>query len=382
MKGLRALGIACIVLACLRAGHLFADEPSIGIHKIDEKLYVLLGGSGQGAHVGLRIGDEGLLLIDSMHAHSHEKLVAAIRSISDKPVRYVIATHEDADHIGGSAAFAAMGATVISHANTRYSDAFGQLRVDGDFTLEFDGEDIQVRHVVAHSFADLLIYFPDRDTLFLGDTFTNNYHPYAFARGLDSELAANDLARSLAGPDTVIVPGHGYVDGRDGLDRYRRNVVAWYERVGELAGNDAALAEMLADRKLASLRDEFVKDRVPPVLPNDRYERFLHRTLSSQFVPAQAMPMDVLQSYEGAYCMPDGRVIEVLWTPAGLMARMRGGFIEELLPIAEQTFHIRTSLGGRYRFDATASGEVSSLTRSVGDLRIEASRSANCRGRN
>ncbi len=65
---------------------------------------------GAGGNITLQIGDSGVLLVDTQYAQLSDKIVAAIRTLSDKPIRYIINTSFDADHTGGNESLAKIGA--------------------------------------------------------------------------------------------------------------------------------------------------------------------------------------------------------------------------------------------------------------------------------
>src|SRR5579862_3681943 len=75
--------------------------------------------AGAGSQVSVLPGDEGLLIVDDQYKQMSEKLLAAIKTISDKPIRFVINTHMHPDHVGGNEALAKLGAVIFAHDNVR-----------------------------------------------------------------------------------------------------------------------------------------------------------------------------------------------------------------------------------------------------------------------
>ena len=143
------------------------------------------------------VTDEGVVVIDALGSPAlAEELIAEIRRITPKPIRYVIVTHYHADHIYGLQAFKAAGATIVAHqAGREYlgSDT-ARLRLeasrqdlfpwidektqvvgadrwlDQDTTLRLGGRDFQLRHVgPAHTTEDLAVFVPQLGVLFAGD---------------------------------------------------------------------------------------------------------------------------------------------------------------------------------------------------------------------
>ncbi len=344
-----------VCLCALAHSTSAADRPQpFEITQLTERLHVIHGGSGFGSHVGVCEGDESLLLIDTMNPNATERLAAAIRTLSDKPVRQVINTHAHRDHTGGNPYFAEHGATIIAHEGARYGNSLVHVYTAGGFSLAACDETITAVPLVAHTYDDLLIRFETSNVLFMGDTFANAYYPSGYARGRDSELATMALAESLSDEETVIVPGHGFIDDTHGLDRYQRLVDAWFDRLREMTKQGATFDAMLADQKLIDIGSEFLECIEPQFDVQPRFERFLRRTLSAERESPEAYRNAPPERFAGSYSTGSGAPITVIAQPGNLLMAQEGSFIEELVQIGPRDFHIRGSLGGTVRFDQAA----------------------------
>ena len=89
-----------------------------------ENVYMLMGAGG---NLGLSVGNDGALLIDSEYAQLTEKVTAAVKDISKAPIRFVINTHWHFDHVGGNESFAKAGAVIVAHENVRKRMSTGFL---------------------------------------------------------------------------------------------------------------------------------------------------------------------------------------------------------------------------------------------------------------
>ena len=187
-----------------------------------------------GSNAGFVIGDDGVLVIDSFFdPAATTALIAAIRKLTSKPIRYVVNTHYHIDHVGGDAVLQQAGAVVIAHRNvhgwvrTENLHLFGNritpamaIRVaalplpdvttDKDLTVWLGQRKVVVQTVLGHTGGDLVVSVPDAEVVFCGDIVWRRVSPNI----IDGTVATwIETVRSLkAGPQaaqTTFVPGHG-----------------------------------------------------------------------------------------------------------------------------------------------------------------------------
>ena len=122
-------------------------------------------------------GPDGIFMVDASFEPLHDKVVAAIRQFSNAPIRFLVNTHVHPDHVGGDAAFAKMGVTILSRPEVRdrmssptdmfhYRDPAGYplITFDEPLTFHMDGEDVEVIPMPsAHTDGDTLVRFPKAD---------------------------------------------------------------------------------------------------------------------------------------------------------------------------------------------------------------------------
>jgi len=257
----------------------------IEIVHVQKNIYMLVGG---GANVTVQIGDEGVLLVDSGSQGQTDKILAAIRHLTRKPLRYLINTSADRDHTEGNAlivtaagglarAFAAaegrpqsVGIHTLSSENAanhmRASSPnrppldSAAIPVSTFFTGENDfyanGEPIvllQAAH--AHTDGDVLVFFRGSDVISTGDFFrTDGYPVIDRARGgtyqgvLDALNAVIDLAvperNSMGG--TRIIPGHGFIGNEIEVLEYRDMLTVIRDRVRKMVNERMTLEQVKA----------------------------------------------------------------------------------------------------------------------------------------
>lgn len=361
----RLAALCCFLLPTLAQAAIQEGAKVVPV-QIRDDFWVLYGGMGQGASVGVSVGDDGILLVDAMVEDSNDRLLEAVREISDRPIRYVINTHGDFDHSGGNTFFAGQGATIISQDEVRFGSSYRQLTFADHLTLRFNGDDMEAHHVVSHSPSDAVIYFRQANVLFLGDTYTTNWLPTFNTGGMSGQFEAIDLALSLADDDTVVVPGHGDVSDRRGLLAYRERCGEFLTRVRELRDQGVASQEMPKDPKLAEIVAFFGRQRPDPI-PEDRIVRQIDRTLSSDLVSAFPLSRERLQDFTGRYAVDGEPDVEIVIRGELLVLRQLDGFIVDLIPLSETEFHPRAWLSGAARFDVDEAGRVVGFVLGSGD---------------
>jgi cyclase len=231
-----------------------------------------------GSNAGFVIGDDGVLVVDSFYSpDAAREMLAEIRKLTNKPVRYVVNTHYHIDHTAGDGVFRAAGAIIIAHRNVRGWVRTENLHLLGDkptavqratvsglelpdlatdknLTIWLGSRKIEIRTVEGHTGGDLVIAVPDAKVLFCGDLLWRRVSPNIID-GTVSRWIATVSAFQQA-PDasaTTFVPGHGDVAGeKDVADfqAYLTDLSAWTARAraAGLSG-DALAAAVLPEMK-------------------------------------------------------------------------------------------------------------------------------------
>jgi len=214
-----------------------------------------------GANAGIIIGKDGIVVVDTLiSAKAAKRFIRDIRTISRKPIRYVVNTHYHLDHVFGNSEFAKLGAVIVAQENAKKAMessaretlknignygltardmegtkvAYPALTFGNNMTLDIGGQWIELIHLrYAHTDGDTLVYLPGKKILFAGDVLFTNYHPFLgegnieeWAKELD-EIKAMDVEK--------IIPGHGPVSGKHDLDDMREYIVKFDQKAKELA---------------------------------------------------------------------------------------------------------------------------------------------------
>jgi cyclase len=255
----------------------------IKVHQVSGNVYYL---EGQGGNVGILIGDDGVLMIDDQFAPLSEKLTAAIRTLSNKPIRMLVNTHIHGDHTGGNANFGAMGIDIVAHDNVRVRLAKGvnggapspavalPVVTFGDtLSLHLNGENIEIAKLPpAHTDGDSYIRFANADVIHAGDVFrTVGYPGVDFGNGgtVKGTIAALQALVDAAGPNTKILPGHGVVSTRDDVAAFRDLTVELQKRFTDLIRQGMTLEQVVAAKPTADLDAKYgSSERLIPAFYN------------------------------------------------------------------------------------------------------------------
>jgi glyoxylase-like metal-dependent hydrolase (beta-lactamase superfamily II) len=257
-----------------------AQEPNFQnveehILPVQGSVYLLVGAGG---NTTLQVGKDGVLLVDTQFAPLAPKIMAAVRTLSQMPVRYIINTHVHGDHTGGNGAIAKLGGEgaiprIIAndHVLNRMTTppAAGQAAVpesdwpnDEYFTptkdFFFNGEAVVVYHMpAAHTDGDSIVFFRRSDVISTGDIFTPETYPVIdLARGGSVQGIIDALNRiiELTVPakyqegGTYVIPGHGRLCEEADVVEYRDMVTIIRDRIQDLIRKGKTLDQVRAAR--------------------------------------------------------------------------------------------------------------------------------------
>lgn len=199
--------------------------------------------SRQAGNIGVYLGKE-VFLVDDMFSAVVPKIREMLRTVSDKEVGMVMNTHYHYDHVDGNRAFGEDGVPIVAHENVaiRLSSpqllspplpmlqpaypewAWPTLTFQDTLLLTDSNETIALQHFVAHTDGDVMVHFRKGDIWHTGDIFVTYGLPYIDeSNGGDiyGMIAAMDYLLERAGPETLIIPGHGPVCTRKEAGDYR-----------------------------------------------------------------------------------------------------------------------------------------------------------------
>lgn len=293
-KSLHSVLAAAALLAVLStASAQSMDDVEIGIEPLAAGVYML---TGRGGNIGLVVSEDGAFLIDDQYAPLTDRILAAVRSVTDQPVKFVLNTHWHGDHTGGNENLAEKGTLVVAHDNVRermsseqVSEFFGRTTpasADGalpvvtfnDAISFYLGEhEIRSFHVPhAHTDGDSVVHLPETNVIHAGDVVFYGLYPFVdvdAGGSLDGVIAGVERIAELADGETAIIPGHGPLIDREQLLGYHEMLKTVRERLGDAIEKGMSLEEIQA----AGITSEFDEQWGGGFIPPDRWLELLHR---------------------------------------------------------------------------------------------------------
>jgi glyoxylase-like metal-dependent hydrolase (beta-lactamase superfamily II) len=218
-------------------------QPPIALEKVKDDLYVI---SNHGGNVAAYTTDEGVIVVDDKFDADVAEILAKIKSVTDKPVKYVLNTHQHGDHTGGNQKLLPM-AEIIIHENARANMVEGKMpgvpRVTySDQTGVFlGGKEVLAKHFGrGHTNGDAAIYFPALKVVHTGDLFVTGAPFIDYSAHASAREWAGTIDGILKWDFDTVIPGHGPVSKRADLIKFRDGMAKLCDRVGGMVRDGKA----------------------------------------------------------------------------------------------------------------------------------------------
>jgi glyoxylase-like metal-dependent hydrolase (beta-lactamase superfamily II) len=264
--------------------------------KVGGNIYML---QGQGGNIGVSVGADGILIVDDQFAPLADKIKAALKTLGEGKLKFVLNTHWHGDHTGGNVQFGPE-APIIAHDNVRRrlateqkseffkrttpaspKEALPVITFDKSLSVHFNGEEIKVIHFPqGHTDGDSVIFFTNSNVVHMGDDFFVARFPFV---DLESGGSVQGLTRNIGeilpklAADVKIIPGHGQISTVEDLKQYHHMLIETTAVVQSKMKAGKTLAQIKAEglpAEWASWGSGFIK--------TDVWLETIHRSLSKK----------------------------------------------------------------------------------------------------
>ncbi|HZM92505.1 MAG TPA: MBL fold metallo-hydrolase [Vicinamibacterales bacterium] len=295
---LSAFTFAAIVIrigTALHAGQPTAAPSPVGLLHVQRSVHMLVV---NGMNIAIQVGDDGVLLVDAATAAVAPQVIAAIRTLSSKPIHTIVNTHVHADHTGGNESLvkqrgtgAAQPVRVMAHQSVQErmiaaappGGSTGGFRLNAAITLPINntydtptkdfflnGEAVMIYHAPkAHTDGDSLVHFRASDVIAVGDVFSPDRYPVidlATGGSVQGLIAALNHVLEITVParfqegGTFVIPGHGRLSDEADVVEYRDMVTIIRDRVQDLIQKGLTFEQVKAARPSRDYDSEYDGD--------------------------------------------------------------------------------------------------------------------------
>lgn len=211
------------------------------MEKVTDGLYVIIG---NGGNVAVMPTSEGVLLVDDKFAQDAPEIVAKVKTVSDKPIRYILNTHQHGDHTGGNETLMAASAEVIAHKNARANmvtlkqPGLPRITFSDETQVFLGGKEARARYFGrGHTNGDAVILFPSERVLHTGDLYVGGAPFIDYSSGGSLVEWDKTLEQVLQLDFDTVIPGHGPVAKKADLVKWRQTLATLRSRAKDACGS-------------------------------------------------------------------------------------------------------------------------------------------------
>lgn len=259
---LRHIGSVAVLLAGAWIAWTQSQGPATPskVNRIADDLYELETAGGgltsNGGNVAIYITNEGVILVDDKFDANFPDIMNSVKSLTDRPVKYVISTHHHGDHTGSHAKFLAQNAEIIAQRNNRANMEKGkmpglpQITFTDEAEVHLGGKEVRTHYYGrGHTNGDAVVYFPTLKVVHTGDLFVSSAPLVDYNNGGSILEWPRTLDGVLAIDFETAIPGHGPIMKKEDLRKFREKLVTMQTRVSGLAhggSSDEEITKALA----------------------------------------------------------------------------------------------------------------------------------------
>ncbi|MDZ4146901.1 MAG: MBL fold metallo-hydrolase [Flavobacteriaceae bacterium] len=246
------------------------QEVTIKVIPVTGQISMLVG---QGGNIGLLVGEKKALMIDDQFAPLTGKILDAVKTVTDKPVSYLLNTHWHGDHTGGNANMSQTGALIFAHENVRkrlenaqreknelVPNALPNFTFTDQMNFFFEDEEIMFLHSHnGHTDGDAMVYFVQNNVLHTGDLYFQSRYPFMDLNSggsVNGYIEAVRKALMLINDDTKIISGHGNLSNKKEYLSFLEMLEYLHSNISQAIASGKSEAEIVADASLTEKYDK------------------------------------------------------------------------------------------------------------------------------
>ena len=280
---------AAIVLVIL-LGAKFVPAAQQDFSKVEIKTSKVAGNvsmlEGSGGNIGVSTGPDGTLIVDDQFAPLADKIKAALKSLSDGKLKFLVNTHHHGDHTGGNEIFG-KEALVVGQANlhkrmqSKAKEAQPVFTYDKSASIHFNGEEIKLMYFTnGHTDNDTIVHFTKSNVAHFGDTFSPGRFPFVdLGGGGDVEGLITSLSEAIKWlpADVKVIPGHGPVLGIGEVKAYRDMIAD----TADIVRKQMAAGKTMEQIKAQGMPEKY-KDLGTGFVKTDTWIQVIYNSLSKK----------------------------------------------------------------------------------------------------
>jgi glyoxylase-like metal-dependent hydrolase (beta-lactamase superfamily II) len=271
------------------------DTIQVKVSRVAGPVYML---EGSGGNIGLIVGEDATFVVDDQFAPLTPKILAAIKSVTPQPVRFVVNTHWHFDHTGGNENIGKEGALIFAHENVRRRMSTGQfiealnrtepaaphgalpvVTFTDTMSFHLNGDSIVVFHVPpAHTDGDAVILFAKSNVVHTGDLFVSDRFPFVDRSSggtINGIIGGAERILAATNAQSKIIPGHGPLADRARVQAYHDMLVVMRDRMRKEVAAKHTIEVVLASKITTDYDTQWPNGR-------ERFLRILYQELSGR----------------------------------------------------------------------------------------------------
>ena len=260
-----------LAIGCVWVGRPQQPPPAdLTIEKIADDLHVIIG---SGGNVAVLTTDEGVILVDDKFERNVPQIVEKVKSVTDKPIKYVLNTHQHGDHTGGNHLLMT-SVEIVAHQNARANmvknnqPGLPRVTFSDSAAVTLGGKEVRARYFGAgHTNGDAVIYFPTHKIAHMGDLFVRGTPFIDYSAGGSSDAWMKTIDAVMGLEFDTVIPGHGPISKRRDLTKWKADFETFRGRVRELTRQGKSRDEIANLVKVDDLEGWNLKGLILKSLP-------------------------------------------------------------------------------------------------------------------